>query len=607
RITALPGGGFSMVYIDDDGLGVDIEVANFDAAGVQQSRRTVVSGDNSLPEYRDPTITAISDTQALIAYVEDNASGDDRILIRTYDPSTNTLGSVVQAFDGDSGNNGNIINLEIDVLGNGNYIIGGTVQGTGNIVYSVVSPGGIAVPGRVFGNGTTQDASFAGLPGNVFVYAEQVQNGSDSFITVLRFDTGTNTLLGFTDINPPGNQNYNEPEVVALDDGGFIVFWDDDDANTLEGQRFDSSGNTVGNQFQLTDTPDAIQIEATLLGDGRVAVSFVASPTAFASNIRQVILDTRDNANTTPVYSPDSQQIGTIGDDTFTADADEAFGREGNDTILDGLGTNEIFGGDGDDTITILSVDSGELADGGDDNDTLIVQTPGNGAVTIDLAAETISDAFDTQSILNFENATADNGDDTITGTDTANILIGGNGADTIFGGDGHDIIVAGGQDLNDGVDTVFGGEGDDTITGGFFVDDLHGDAGDDTFIIGYDQAQQLSDFIDTIDGGADTDTLDLAEVIFSEGYTVNLLNEVYEFNATGAGQQSITNVENIIGSQGNDTLTGDGEVNELTGNGGIDRLDGGAGADILTGGAGNDTLFLSRWQSILSQSLCAD
>ncbi len=50
-------------------------------------------------------------------------------------------------------------------------------------------------------------------------------------------------------------------------------------------------------------------------------------------------------------------------------------------------------------------------------------------------------------------------------------------------------------------------------------------------------------------------------------------------------------NIPQLIGGNGNDTLTGNGLVNTLNGRGGNDLLSGGDGDDLLDGGEGNDTL----------------
>ena len=53
----------------------------------------------------------------------------------------------------------------------------------------------------------------------------------------------------------------------------------------------------------------------------------------------------------------------------------------------------------------------------------------------------------------------------------------------------------------------------------------------------------------------------------------------------TKGGEDSLSNIENIIGSAYDDTLTG---------NAGSNIIDGGRGDDLLTGGAGSDTFVLS-------------
>lgn len=64
--------------------------------------------------------------------------------------------------------------------------------------------------------------------------------------------------------------------------------------------------------------------------------------------------------------------------------------------------------------------------------------------------------------------------------------------------------------------------------------------------------------------------------------------------NMLGGGKGAIINVENIEGSQFNDTITGNVENNVLKGGDGADRLDGGLGADTLFGGAGADSFHIS-------------
>jgi Ca2+-binding RTX toxin-like protein len=119
---------------------------------------------------------------------------------------------------------------------------------------------------------------------------------------------------------------------------------------------------------------------------------------------------------------------------------------------------------------------------------------------------------------------------------------------------------------------TVDGGDGDDLLKGGTAGDQLSGGAGNDT-----------------IDGGAGIDTASYASAAF--GVTVNLALGTMQ-DTLGAGLDTLSNIENLRGSELADALTGDGNANVLAGGGGIDTLNGGGGDDTLEGGAGADTLI---------------
>ena len=97
----------------------------------------------------------------------------------------------------------------------------------------------------------------------------------------------------------------------------------------------------------------------------------------------------------------------------------------------------------------------------------------------------------------------------------------------------------------------------------------------------------------DDIDGGAGTDTINYST--FTAGITVNLLDTpdvdgYVALTATGKADR-VKNIENITGSEFNDTITGDATGQTLIGNDGNDVIDGDAGNDTIYGGYGADTL----------------
>lgn len=126
----------------------------------------------------------------------------------------------------------------------------------------------------------------------------------------------------------------------------------------------------------------------------------------------------------------------------------------------------------------------------------------------------------------------------------------------------------------------VFGTNAGSILPGTSGADVLTGTARDDTL-------SGLSGN-DTLAGLGGTDTASYAAA--ASGVKVSLALTTAQ-NTGGAGTDTLTGIENLLGSRYNDTLIGDARRNVLTGSGGMDRLDGGAGNDRLVGGSGSDVL----------------
>ena len=84
----------------------------------------------------------------------------------------------------------------------------------------------------------------------------------------------------------------------------------------------------------------------------------------------------------------------------------------------------------------------------------------------------------------------------------------------------------------------------------------------------------------DVIDGGADVDAVDYSLAL--SAVTVKL-GQTTAQNTGGGGTDTISNVENVLGSSFKDTLIGSAGINGIAGMG---------GADVLTGGDGSDTFY---------------
>ena len=88
-----------------------------------------------------------------------------------------------------------------------------------------------------------------------------------------------------------------------------------------------------------------------------------------------------------------------------------------------------------------------------------------------------------------------------------------------------------------------------------------------------------------TVNAGDGSDTLYLT----TGGLKANL-GGTSDFGRNG-GKVELRSVENVVGSDGNDTIMGNGEANKLSGRGGNDKIEGGGGDDTITGGGGDNNL----------------
>ncbi|HEX8102635.1 MAG TPA: calcium-binding protein [Solirubrobacteraceae bacterium] len=317
--------------------------------------------------------------------------------------------------------------------------------------------------------------------------------------------------------------------------------------------------------------------------------------------------------------------------DNVKSDVERIEGGYGNDKLTGGLADNQLWGGGGNDTLA-----------GGAGDDTLC----GGRDVPGDFAGHTLYgdtagcsyDVYDPSS----------DGDDKLVGGDGDDTLDGGRGSNTLNGGPGlADTASYAGRDepvgvtldanRNDGVncpsacqndsvgavpgstpdiENVVGGLGNDTIAagtaavsntfnGGGGSDTLSGGAGGDMLLGGYVPGTGDDD---VYNGGTGFDYVSYADG--RDTYSGDPLNAPGVFaridgtpsSGYGCGDPGSfscehdtikTDVEGLIGTGGDDTLSGSGLANALNGRAGTDTLLGLGGNDVLNGGsgAGDDSL----------------
>jgi len=157
----------------------------------------------------------------------------------------------------------------------------------------------------------------------------------------------------------------------------------------------------------------------------------------------------------------------------------------------------------------------------------------------------------------------------------------------TVLGGTRRAIL-----DGGDGTDRLVGGPGPDRLVGGPNGDTLRGANGNDVLI---GEAGP-----DSLGGGSGIDTASYAER-GPNGVTITLPVDSFDVRADdgnnldgpapGLRDAILEDVENAIGSEGEDSILGNNARNSLQGRGNADVLSGRGGDDDLRGGRGPDVL----------------
>ena len=570
-IVALPDGGFLVIYHDDDlsGNGAsNIRLERFDATGTGVAEDSLVVNDGvapALPNYANPRGACSSATSVMVVYdVIDG--GNSGIFGRIYNPTTNTYGAEFLVMSA-----GTSQNADIAVLSNGNYVIATEVDAADDAIrFRIFNAAGGQVAGAFFVTGTDtdtfadRDVSVTALAGGGFVLVWTSTDGNDTDVLFRVYDNaGVSVSNGQIDGGLPTDDN-NEPVVVGLADGSFVVIYDNQDANVLTASYRAANGNFLGS---LDMAANAYGISAVALADGRMAITYMLDP---EDTIRMEILDTRNAVNALGVYAPDQWQVGTVGDDVFTAAAlaDITHGWTGNDTIteVNAGGQQQYFGDDGNDTLIVVSPVSDDLHDGGAGIDTIIWTGAGAAGLSFDLAAGTATDGVLIEQMLGFENLTGTADNDTILGTADSNTLAGAGSNDTISGGGSADVL-----DGGDGNDTLSGGSGSDTLEGGTGNDRLTGGTSSDTYIV-----DALADLIIETASQGDDRVLARASFVLAADDSIETMQ-----TTSFAGVDAIN-------------LTGNALAQDIIGNAGANTLEDGAGAaDVLRGSLGDDTYVI--------------
>ncbi|ESQ86582.1 hypothetical protein ABAC460_22990 [Asticcacaulis sp. AC460] len=239
-----------------------------------------------------------------------------------------------------------------------------------------------------------------------------------------------------------------------------------------------------------------------------------------------------------------NQLVGLDGNDTL-------FGLGGDDWLHGEAGADYAAGGVGDDSYWIENA--------GD----VVFENAGEGTDRISTSVSfTLPENVEILSIVgNGNKATGNSAANTLRGFADNNVFDGGGGADTLSGGAGHDTYYVDGDDVIEDTD------------------------GFDLIVAPISYSLEGT----TIESLTLTGTGDLNGTGNGVG---NILSGNAGNNRLDAGAGGTSDLDQLYGGAGSDTLVGNGGQDRLYGEAGSDVVEGAAGNDLLWGGGGSD-LFL--------------
>jgi Ca2+-binding RTX toxin-like protein len=438
-------------------------------------------------------------------------------------------------------------------------------------------------------NGGLGNDSFYVFYSNTGVGNDSI-NGGDGFDTLIYNSTSTNAVIAnlatHTSANAQGTATLISIETI-LGTAGIDNFTGGDAAHGI-----DSLGNRIGERFRGNNGNDLIT--------GGSGVNFFT---------------TADYANNTAAQA--------VSANLFSGTASD--GRGFTDTLVN---VDALRGGAGDDVLTGGSLSRGttgfffELFRGNAGNDTLNGNNANSEgvfsstdradysnnssaeAVNVNLATGTANDGLGgTDTLIDIDEVYGGAGNDTLTGGTGRDALDGGVGNDILDGGANFDsahfvqstagvIVNLSATSLTVGLVTVAAGTANDGMGGTDTLSNIEAVRGSDfaDYIRGSDSLTTREVFRgdagnDTIDGGAGTEDFasysDVPAIL--GGLNAILANGSAVINDRKGGTDTLTNIEGLGGTHGNDTLTGGAGDQWFSGNGGSDLINGGPGSDWVT------------------------
>lgn len=553
QIAALEGGGFVITWQDNSQTGEDtsqqaVRAQVFAADGTAVGGELLVN--TTTPSIQgNPQVTQLAGGGFTITW-SDWSSGDEDIRAQVFAADGTSVGGEILVNTTTSGHQSS---PEITALTGGGFVItwqdssqtGGDISDTA-VRAQAFAADGTSVGEEILVNTTTTDVQFnpniAPLAGGGFVIIWEDASSGPMDIRGQIFAADGTPAGGEFVVNATTVLTQWNPQVAALEGGGFVVTWHDDNSFTggdisppgVRAQVFAADGTPVGGEFQVNTTTSGGQgsQQITALEGGGFVITW--------EDWSGTGGDTSGRAIRAQVFAADGTPVG----EEFLVNTTTP-GHQWNPevTALPGGGF-AITWTDGSTTGTDVRAQVFEVID---NSVNAVPEATGNDAIAAPGAAIPLSVLFDWSDADGIE--------------DIVSFMV-------------RDADLGGGYLTVNGVPVAEG-----TILGPIPI----GDIDDWAFVPGAFGGGTVNFLVIDADGAQSAP----ASAVVTTSWFAGL---------TGDANDNL-----LVGAGGNDNMNGNGGNDTLLGGAGNDTLRGGPGDDIATGGAGADTFVFKLGDGTLT------
>jgi hypothetical protein len=312
EITMVSGGGFSpqLAILPNQNILAVIVYANGGSSDTYLGTYSPSLGINGFSNIEttivgsiDPDVTGFADNGAFVTYTSQNTSTDWSIVGRSVS-ATGVLGSPITIYDsGYRADNSHLATLDNQNLAvvYENPFFGSTTDH--DIHFQILSEAGAVVKADTVVQGAGSSAldrnpDVVALHSGGFAVVWTTNTGPSATddIHATLYDRDGNVVRNDFVVNTTTAGTQDLAHLTSMDDGGFLVTWQDYNTSVERAQRFDGSGNHIGQEV-VTYANFVHETGVATLADGRTAVSFDGNNPGPPGNydIYNSILDTRTN------------------------------------------------------------------------------------------------------------------------------------------------------------------------------------------------------------------------------------------------------------------------------------------------------------------------